>query len=292
MNETKKLDLSRILEIVSAGLLFIVALITVVVSFATPFLNRFYRLEGIIVSLGVNIVSLLFVTLPLVVIAVMVIRGNHRSPDSRKPLTILLIVYGAGNLLVSLISTGLNVYSIYSSYSVLHSDTVKHQILLHYIKTIGSNLFGALLAIATAVFVLEAVWKKISWKSPWALMALMWVLIALNFLNGINMSFYFVFLILVSTFVREDADTRPEPATGGYIGSFVTLGLALTAYAFKTATSVFQNLAINAAPYNDDYEKTVSVFNAVNTGLGILAFLAALTIPLIILGKTLPRTEE
>ncbi|MBR6070549.1 MAG: hypothetical protein IKP78_08180 [Ruminococcus sp.] len=288
----KKLDLPRILEIVSAGVAIIAALITAVVSFVSPFLNGFYRLQGIIVSLGVHAASLLLVTIPLVLIAVMVLGGKHSSPDSRKPLTILLVVYGVGNLLASLISSGLNVYSLISSYSVISSETIKHEILVYYIKSIGGNLFGALLAIATVVFVIEAVWKKIGWKSPWALMALMWVLIVLNFLNGINMSCYFIFLILVSTFVREDADTRPEPATGGYIGSFVALGLALIAYAFKMVYTVFQNIAAGATPYNTDYENTISVLNAVNTGLGILAFVAALTIPLILLGKKLPNTEE
>ncbi|MDO4863235.1 MAG: hypothetical protein Q4A05_03605 [Ruminococcus sp.] len=236
--------------------------------------------------------SLLLITLPLVVIALMVLGRKHRSPDSRKPLTILLVVYGAGDLLVSLVTAGLSIYSMINSYSVLHSENVKHQILLYNIKSIGGNLFGALLAAVTAVLVLEALWKKISWKSHWALMALMWVLIVLNFLNGINMSFYFVFLLLVSTFLREDSDTRPEPAKGGYIGAFVTLGLSFISYVFSIAHSIVQNIATSAITYNDGYAKTISALNAVNKGFSVLGFLAALTIPLIILGKKLNYSEE
>ena len=214
------------LEIVSAGVILISALMTGVSAFVLPFLQSKYNTSAVYLMLAIRIASLLFITLPLAVIAVIVMRGKVRETDKRIPLTVLLAVHGISNALISLVTSGLTIYSVINTYSAISSETIRHQVLLQNIKSIGDSLFGIVLTAVTVVFVLEAVWKKISWKSPWVLMAIIWALIVLNFLNGFSIGVYTVFLILLSTFVREDADTRPEPATAGYIGSLVTLGLS------------------------------------------------------------------
>lgn len=289
---TKKIDLPRILELVSAGAVLIVTLVTAVSTFVTPFLQRKYETSAIFLMLAVRVASLLLITLPIAAIAVIVLSGKLREPDKRVPLTVMLVVHGFSSVLVALFSSGMSVYSLMSTHSHISSDTVKQQLLFHNVKIIGGVLLGAVLTAVIVVLVLEAVWKKVSWKSPKLLMALTWVLIVLNFFNGNSIRVYTVFLILLSIFLRKDADTRPEPATGGYIGSFVTVGLALVSFAVSTVYETVQIIAINSSLSITDYNDALNMLYAVNIVFGVLVFLAALTIPLTVLGKKLPYTEE
>ena len=286
----KKFGLPRLLEIVTAGAFLLIAFISVVSTAVSPFLQNKYNTSAILLLLSIGIANILLVLSPLVVIAVIVLSQSLHKYSKRKLLSVMVSVYGIGSILVSLVTSFLTVFSRINMYSVMSSENIKHQILLKNVLNIGTSILGSVLTIIMVLFVLDSIWKKIKWKSLFVLMTVIWMLIVLNFLNGISIGVYTVFLILVGIFLRDDSDINSEPVIGGYIGSFITVGLSLLSFIISSIHNILQTIAINGDSYRD-FEKSLYALKAINKGFDILVFLVALTIPLIILGKRLSQNE-
>ena len=94
--ENKKTSLTPVLEKVSALALLIIAIINVLEFVASAF--RSASAAVIILNISLSLTGFIFVTIPLIVIAVIVLRGKLRAPESKKPVSIAVDTFGTGKI--------------------------------------------------------------------------------------------------------------------------------------------------------------------------------------------------
>ena len=279
----KNTTITPILEKVSALALIIITLINVLGSVASAL--RADNVLMFLLNISVSLIGFIFVSIPLIVIAIIVLRGKLRDPESKKPISIAVIVYLAGTLLTGIITSVLYFFSMDPGEFAVKSDGVKKVYYWLIFRTCITNLFLVLAAAAISLIILDALWHKINWKSSLPLMIITYVLLITSL-----WSYGLLFLIFVSIFLRREDKTHPAVPTACVSGLFsVALMLIKSIVSFIKSIGLIVCYGAFSMAEAYSFNQTFSVI--VNV-IGLIGFTASLIIPLLHLGRAVSETEE
>ena len=280
--ENKKASLTPVLEKVSALALLIIAIINVLEFVASAF--RSASAAVIILNISLSLTGFIFVTIPLIVIAVIVLRGKLRAPESKKPVSIAVIVSFAGSLLTGILSPLLNFFSVSGRFEDM-SRGVKKMYYWVFFRNCITNLLLVLAAAAISLIILDALLNKIKWKSSLPLIIITYVLLTISM-----WSYGLLFLILVSIFLRREDKTHPAVPSACVSG---LLGVALMLV--KRIVSLIGNIGmvVGSATFSlADANSFYQTFSYIGIIVVVIGFVASLAIPLLYLGRAVPGTED
>ena len=280
---TNRIKMSPVLEKVSALALLIIAIINVLEFVASAF--RSASAAVIILNISIKLTGFIFVTIPLIVIAVIVLRGKLRAPESKKPISIAVIVSFAGSLLTGILSPLLNFFSVYPGRFEDMSRVVKKMYFWVFFRNCITNLLLVLAAAAISLIILDALLNKIKWKSSLPLIIITYVLLTISM-----WSYGLLFLILVSIFLRREDKTHPA-VPSACVSGLLSVALMLVKRIVSligTVGMVVGSVTFSLADANSFYQ----TFSYIGTIVGVIGFVASLVIPLLYLGRAVPGTED
>jgi len=280
--ENKKTALTPVLEKVSALALLIIAIINVLEFVASAF--RSASAAVIILNISIKLTGFIFVTIPLIVIAVIVLRGKLRAPESKKPISIVVIVSFAGSLLTGILSPVLNFFSVSGRFEDM-SRGVKKMYYWVFFRNCITNLLLVLAAAAISLIILDALLNKIKWKSSLPLIIITYVLLMFSM-----WSYGLLFLILVSIFLRREDKTHPA-VPSACVSGLLSVALMLVKRIVSligTVGMVVGSFTFSLADANSFYQ----AFSYIGIIVVVIGFVASLAIPLLYLGRAVPGTED
>ena len=279
---TNRIKMSPVLEKVSALALLIIAIINVLEFVASAF--RSASAAVIILNISIKLTGFIFVTIPLIVIAVIVLRGKLRAPESKKPISIAVIVSFAGSLLTGILSPLLNFFSVSGRFEDM-SRGVKKMYYWVFFRNCITNLLLVLAAAAISLIILDALRNKIKWKSSLPLIIITYVLLMISM-----WSYGLLFLILVSIFLRREDKTHPA-VPSACVSGLLSVALMLVKRIVSligTVGMVVGSVTFSLADANSFYQ----TFSYIGIIVGVIGFVASLVIPLLYLGRAVPGTED
>ena len=280
--ENKKTSLTPVLEKVSALALLIIAIINVLEFVASAF--RSASAAVIILNISIKLTGFIFVTIPLIVIAVIVLRGKLRAPESKKPISIAVIVSFAGSLLTGILSPVLNFFSVSGRFEDM-SRGVKKMYYWIFFRNCITNLLLVLAAAAISLMILDALLNKIKWKSSLPLIIITYVLLMISM-----WSYGLLFLILVSIFLRREDKTHPA-VPSACVSGLLSVALMLVKRIVSligTVGMIVGSFTFSLADANSFYQ----TFSYIGIIVVVIGFVASLAIPLLYLGRAVPGTED
>lgn len=280
--ENKKTPLTPVLEKVSALALLIIAIMNVLEFVASAF--RSASAAVIILNISIKLTGFIFVTIPLIVIAVIVLRGKLRAPESKKPISIAVIVSFAGSLLTGILSPVLNFFSVSGRFEDM-SRGVKKMYYWIFFRNCITNLLLVLAAAAISLIILDALLNKIKWKSSLPLIIITYVLLMFSM-----WSYGLLFLILVSIFLRREDKTHPA-VPSACVSGLLSVALMLVKRIVSligTVGMVVGSFTFSLADANSFYQ----TFSYIGIIVVVIGFVASLAIPLLYLGRAVPGTED
>lgn len=280
--ENKKASLTPVLEKVSALALLIIAIINVLEFVASAF--RSASAAVIILNISIKLTGFIFVTIPLIVIAVIVLRGKLRAPESKKPISIAVIVSFAGSLLTGILSPLLNFFSVSGRFEDM-SRGVKKMYYWIFFRNCITNLLLVLAAAAISLIILDALLNKIKWKSSLPLIIITYVLLMISM-----WSYGLLFLILVSIFLRREDKTHPA-VPSACVSGLLSVALMLV----KSIVSLIGSVGMVVGSFTfslADANSFYQTFSYIGIIVVVIGFVASLAIPLLYLGRAVPGTED
>ncbi len=291
-----KLNDSGLLECVTAAAVLLIGILTPL-SCVIDIVSLFGRSGNyipplaLLYNVGMYVGSFVTATIPMMILAFIVFRGRHRDAEKRKVVAGTLVFYAVGNLIVSGIATTVSVSSFAKSFSRTFSDEVRKLYISRIITSVAGNVFIELLIIAAALLILDALWQKIKWKSFVLPMIVFYALLVVSFIaRGFSSNYYYVFLLLLAVYIREELSERTTPVNIGAVGAFASAGLALLFFIAGTVGSVVLLVIGHGDMYADN--DAVNVWFTLKKVIEVIVFLVSLTVPLLIMGRKFPPAES
>ena len=295
MNKNK-IEFSRLLELVTSGALLIMGIL-MPIAYIIGIIGLYGRIGkyanplAILYNVGVDLGSFLTATVPMMILAFIVLRGRHREPEKRKLIAGTVIFHAVGTLIFNAITTVITIYSTMDSMSNSFSDEIRKFHITRLIKMVAGNIFIELLLVAAALLIIDALWRKIKWKSCVPLMIIMYAMLVVSFIaRGFASGYYFVFMLLVSIYVREELPERSTPVTVGIGGAAAVAVLSLLTF---IASDIVVSIILMIAGHGNMYSNNdaVNLWYTLRKVAEVIIFLISLTMPLLLMGRKFPPSE-
>jgi hypothetical protein len=223
--------------------------------------------------------------------AFIVLTGKLRDPGMKKLLTVLTCVYLFGIVVYSAAYTITSIHILATRNGVAWSGDITRSIVMHYLKIVISNIVSIVLSAVVTALVLDAIWNKIKWNSKVPLLAASYVLLVVSFIAyGFGTSYYLVFMLLLSIFLREESEPHPSEISA-VVGGFLYAALSVVSSVVSLVFSVLMTLAIRSSGGTQRYADLALTEAWTLILIGVIAFIASLVIPLLYLSRRIGSQE-